>query len=93
MVVEEPHDLAGRLDLEEGGEDQPEPALHLLVGMLDHAPQRVAHQADRQGQGQFAALGLVEQPGGQAGLIVCSSSSEIKPFRPRISRPLIVAGS
>ena len=65
-VVEETHDLAGGLDLEEGGEDQVEPALHLLVGVLEHAAQRVAHQPDRQGQGQFAALGLVEQSGGQA---------------------------
>jgi hypothetical protein len=35
--------------------------------MLEHAPQRVADQSHRQGQGQLAALGLVQQSGGQAG--------------------------
>ena len=35
--------------------------------MLEHPTQGVAHQSDRQGQGQLAALGLVEQSGGQAG--------------------------
>ena len=61
------HDLARRLDPEEGGEDQVEPVLDLLVGMLEHPPQGVADQPDRQRQGQFAAPGLVEEPGGQAG--------------------------
>src|SRR5262249_24887062 len=67
VLVEAADDLAGRLDLEEGGEDQPEAVLYLLVGMLEHATQGVAHQADRQSQGQLTPLGLVEQPGSQAG--------------------------
>ena len=66
-AIEELHDPTRRLDLEEGGEDQLEPALDLLVGMFDHPPQRVADQPDRQGQGQFAALSLVEESGRQAG--------------------------
>jgi hypothetical protein len=67
VIVEDTHDLARRPDLEEGREDQTEPTLHLLVGMLEHASQRIPHQPDRQSQGQFTALGLVEQPGGQTG--------------------------
>ena len=67
VIVEDTHYLASRLDLKEGREDQAEPALHLLVGMLEHAAQGIPHQADGQGQGQLAAPGLVEQPGGQAG--------------------------
>ena len=66
-VVEQLHDPARRLDPEEGGEDQIEPALDLLVGMLEHPPQGVADQPDRQRQGQFAAPRLIEEPGGQAG--------------------------
>ena len=61
LVVEERTTWRWRLDLQEGGEDQLEAALDLLVGMLEDAPQGVADQPDRQGQGQFAALGLVEQ--------------------------------
>ena len=36
-------------------------------GCLSTRPSGVADQPDRQRQGQFAALGLVEQSGGQAG--------------------------
>jgi hypothetical protein len=66
-VVEELHDPGCRLDLEERGEEQIEPALDFSVGMFEHPSQRVADQPDWQRQGQFAALGLVEQSGRQAG--------------------------
>jgi len=65
--IEKAHDLAGRLDLEEGGEDEPQAALDFLVGMLEDAAEGVADQPHRQGQGQFAALGFVEQSGREAG--------------------------
>src|SRR5215470_12430026 len=48
VIVEETYHLASSLDLEEGEKDQFEPALHLLVGMLEDAAQRVPHQPDRQ---------------------------------------------
>lgn len=67
LVVEATYDLAGRLDPEEGGEDQRQAGLDFLIGVLEHAAERVPHQPDRQGQGPFAPLGLVEQPGRQAG--------------------------
>ena len=66
-VVEELQHLDWPSDLQEGGEDQVQPVLHLLVGIFDHPAQRVADQPDGQVQGQLAALGLVEQAGGQAG--------------------------
>jgi hypothetical protein len=67
LPVEEVDDLADRPHAEERGEDQVDPPLDLAVGVLDHAPGLLPHQADRQGQGQVAPLGLVEEPGGQAG--------------------------
>ena len=66
VVVEGAHDLGGRPDPEEGGEDQGDPALDLEVGVLDDPLQGIADQADGQGQGQLAASCLVEEPGGQA---------------------------
>src|SRR5262249_40878078 len=44
-----------------------EPALHLLVGMLEDAAQRVPQQPAWQSQGQLPPLGLAEQPIGEAG--------------------------
>ena len=60
-------DAAGGPDPEEGGEHQVQAGLHFLAGVLDHPPQLVTDQAGRQHLGQFAALGLAEQAGGQAG--------------------------
>src|SRR5262249_13371871 len=67
LFVEGAHDLGDRLDAEEGGEDQFQPALDFAVGMLDDLPRGLANQAGGQVQGQFAALGLAEQPRRQAG--------------------------
>jgi hypothetical protein len=59
VLVERTDNSASGLDLQEGGEDQGEPALHFFVGTFLHPPEPVAHQADRQGQRQLAAPGLV----------------------------------
>ena len=66
IVVEGPHDPSGRPDPEEGLEDEGDPALDLDVGVLDDPVQGVSDQADGQGQGQFAAAGLVEEAGGES---------------------------
>src|SRR5262249_28380982 len=67
MGGEEADDLGSGLDPEKSSEDQFEPALYLEVRLLEDATQRVPYQPDRQGQGQFAPLGFIEQPGRQAG--------------------------
>src|SRR6266542_991598 len=72
--VDEAHDLTGRLDREEGREDQAEPVLHLLVGMLEDAAQGVPDQPDGQGPGQRARLRLVDPSGRQA----CSERRQLQ---------------
>ena len=71
VVVEVADDLAGGADAQEGVEDRCRQAvLDFLVGVLEDAVQQaITDQAGGEGnqQGQFAALGLVEQPGGEAG--------------------------
>ena len=93
VVVEVADDLAGGAGAEEGVEDQRQAALDFPVRVLEDAVEWVTDQAGGEGQGQLTAAGLVEQSGGQACRGVCISSSEIKPLRPRIRRPLGVAGS
>ena len=93
LVVENAHDLAGGPDLQESGEDQVEPALDLLVGVLDDLLQRITDPARPARPGQFAALRFLRIPAVKRARMVCNSSSEINPLRPRIRRPLVVAGS
>jgi hypothetical protein len=55
--------LAGRSLLQEGGKDQRHTILYLVVRVLGHPAQRIADQADGQGQRQLAPLGLIEEAG------------------------------
>ena len=58
--------LAHRAQLQEAGEDQADPLLHLAVRVLRHHTMRAAYQARRQEHRQLAAFGLAQQAGGQA---------------------------
>ena len=50
----------------EGGKEQPHALLHLRVGVEDHPPGAVVHQAHRQPAAQLAAAGFVENAATQA---------------------------
>ena len=65
-LVEAAQHLGCGTDPQEGREDQFEAGLHLTVGILDHHAARLADQAHRQHEAEFAALGLVQQASGQA---------------------------
>jgi hypothetical protein len=56
----------GPAHLEEGGEDELDAPLHLEIGVLLDHPACVAHEAHRQGERELPALGLVDEPCGQA---------------------------
>ena len=47
------HQLADRALLQEAGEDQGDPIVHLTVGILDHAAAGVTYQAGGQSQRQL----------------------------------------
>ena len=78
-VVEEAHHLTGRLDLQEAGEDQFEPVLNLLVGVLEHAPQRVQFSgqigAERKRGGANPPIHVGEQAAGRK-----LAANELRPF-------------
>jgi hypothetical protein len=50
--------FAHRAQLQEAGEDQADPLLHLPIRVLHHPTGAIARQASRQQQRQLAALGL-----------------------------------
>jgi hypothetical protein len=54
---------ARRADLQEGGDDQAQPVLHLLARIFDDPSAHVTHHADGHRHGPFAALGRGEQAG------------------------------
>ena len=64
-LVENPHDLGYGAELQEHLEHKFETLPNRQVGVLDHHAGRIAHQANRQGERQFATLGLGEQTCGQ----------------------------
>ena len=79
--------------LEKGVEHQSDPGLHLPVRGLGDDTGGVAHQPNRQWQGQLPRSALASRPAVRRLRIVCSSSSEIVPFSPSSSRPFGVPGS
>ena len=64
-IIKYAHDLGHGAELQEHFEDKPQPFLNRHVGILDDQADRIAHEADRQGDSKFAALGIGKQAGGQ----------------------------
>src|SRR3954452_8990384 len=58
--------FSGASSLEELLEDQSDPVLHFLVGIVTHDVGLVAYQTNRKCQSQGATLGFVQQTGREA---------------------------
>src|SRR3984885_4190067 len=65
-IIEHAHDLGHGVELQENLEHKPQPLVNRHIGILDDHAGRLAHEADRQGESELAALGLGKKTGSQA---------------------------
>src|SRR4051812_25058908 len=93
-IVEEPHDLRDRAELQEHLKHKSKSLLNRHVGVLDHHATRITHQADRQGECKFAPLGLSEEASGQATADCVQFKLRYRPLqaeqKPAVGAPRII---